>query len=87
MSDKTIKRGDLVMIVRPKPCCGYSGTLGQSFEVLALKNDDGRCFHCGLEYSVYCAQRSENDWVPVSRLIKINPPAKDTETEREKEAV
>lgn len=85
----TFKKGDLVMVVRPTYCCGGSGALGQIHEVAeqALKLPFNKCVYCG-EFS----PSGDDDVLTVdgaarsrSRLIKINPPADDTEEVADKE--
>ena len=86
MSD--IKAGDLVMVVRPNPCCKDLGVLSGVVSVahnphLCL----GRCL-CGafhFDPVVEIDFRGNRERVLVSRLIKIDPPAlpESVETERE----
>lgn len=91
MSDETIRKNDLVMIVRPTICCGSSKSIGLIRTVAA---------HDGMEY-VYCGmcgfrQKKHRNYAhftsggccELSRLKKINPPplSEETETRQEIEA-
>lgn len=82
-----IKAGDLVMIVNPKECCGHNDRIGHVFTVLPKQNDNGfRCQICGK----YLGKKdyyfnSPHQGVHKSRLIKIDPPALQDETEKELE--
>lgn len=78
MSD--IKPGDLVMVVRPSPCCGKTSAIGTTFVVEGLNIAPGKCRHCGVIETALLARtgkRSEIGLVSyrVSRLIRIDPPA------------
>lgn len=74
------KPGDLVMVVKPRACCGESGTsLGKVFSVLrAIEEFAGvRCNTCGAfieEPSGYFIL-SSGSASHFSRLKKIDPPA------------
>jgi hypothetical protein len=81
-----IKMGDLVMVVKPQPCCGGDRGVGRLFEVEAIENDYSTCVHCkAISKSTYAKRPNVNDWVSFSRLIKIDPPALPESLEREKE--
>lgn len=43
----TFKQGDLVMVVRPAPCCGFHHSLGRVFTVKKNATGQGECKHCG----------------------------------------
>ena len=94
MSD-AIKPGDLVMIIKPMPCCGYSGGLGllrtvQAFTTNALGT---RCVGCGFpdrrDFGPHTHANLGDFYASLYRLKKIDPPAlnEDAETHRELEAV
>lgn len=74
MSD--IKPGDLVMIVKPMPCCGDNATLGNVFIVKSISGSDGVCGACG-DYQEFAmdALRPDGGYTQLSRLKKIDPPA------------
>lgn len=73
-----IKKGDLVMVVKPTPCCGNAGSLGRVFRVGSLRAFTGWCLRCGLRgdpsVDVALPHRSL-EGAQLSRLIKIDPPA------------
>ena len=83
---KPIRAGDLVMVVKPEPCCGDQNDIGYAFRVMAL--EDGRDWACSechtLQRGVMALIDADNA-VNTSRLIRINPPAllESVETERE----
>jgi len=41
------KPGDLVMVVKPAPCCGYCHSLGRVFTVQGSATSEGECKFCG----------------------------------------
>ena len=43
--DKPIAVGDLVMVVRPTPCCGHPRGIGLPYRVLSI-DDLSSCVHC-----------------------------------------
>lgn len=77
MSGGTIKAGDLVMVVKPRVCCGNASGVGTIFRVSSKKPDATFCLDCGFftddmrsfvgsPYGSSCE---------ISRLKKIDPPA------------
>lgn len=77
MKDNTIRVGDLVMIVRPTPCCGTEDVIGpRIFIVSHVETTSTHCAHClhdkGVQTIVY-----GNGVYPADRLrlIRIDPPA------------
>jgi hypothetical protein len=72
-----IKPGDLVMVVKPRPCCG-TGELGLVRVVVEPhEHDDIVCPSCkrrSLVSDVFVALDTGN-WCHQSRLKKIDPPA------------
>jgi len=85
MSLDPINEGDLVMVIKPKPCCG-AGVLGLPFTVEALAVG-GYCWHCGKVDNEPCAKIPGQDgWVALSRLRKIHPSA-ETESVTEHEEI
>lgn len=84
----TFKKGDLVMVVRPTPCCGAAANLGSVFSVEATKYTRGRCVYCKKcdDETVLGVKGLDDGFLTwASRLIKINPPADDTEEVADKE--
>lgn len=83
-----IKAGDLVMVVRPTPCCGTpTKTNGVVFVVVKVETRGPfYCKTCGHRFSqIKSAYRVDGRNVDVGRLIRIDPPAlpESVETERE----
>jgi len=80
MSD--IKVGDLVVIVRPKFCCGDDSTIGKIFTVTGFRSE-WHCL-CGAQGKDLCVMRG--DWwrCHISRVRKI-PPLSDPETTETRE--
>lgn len=77
MKDKTIRPGDLVMVVKAHQCCGFSRRIDVVFRVDYMAGGPNSCGNCGQEFEdVLDAWSNTFDWSsPVSNLIKINPPA------------
>lgn len=82
-----IKIGDLVMVVKPMPCCGYSGALGKVCIVVDRHiREMGECVHCGhTEKNVNAVALDDGHVRNIARLIKIDPPSLQDETITEKE--
>ena len=90
-----IKPGDLVMVVKPLPCCGSTHSLGMVATVLGIglraEHRLVACKRCGrLVRSVadlLFTERPDGEmgYVERSRVIRIDPPAQ-TETTREEMA-
>lgn len=78
MKDQTIRPGDLVMVVKPKPC-GCSGQIGQ---VLTVLPPDGSrlhlltCGECGWTrpHPQDSVRVGHNRYRTSDRLRKIDPP-------------
>jgi hypothetical protein len=77
-----IKAGDLVMVIRPRVCCGNTRALGLIATVSSRRLPKiVRCRSCG-----FSDLASDAIYVPLSdgfecersRLIKIDPPAEST---------
>lgn len=72
-----IKKGDLVMTIRPLRCCG-GGSLGLILSVTGMPHKiKGRCVYCHAIYdTVAVAVNGEHsNEVPTYRIKKIDPPA------------
>jgi len=69
----SIKKGDLVMVVKPIQCCGNPAALGNIFRVDDVYANPGVCAHCGFDYPeqlvVWHGQRAYSP----DRLKKIDP--------------
>jgi len=78
MSDE-IKLGDLVMVVRGKPCCGNTNTLGYIFtvsEFFLFKGGIGCCLFCSApsKPAILAAPEKGGNGYYLSMLKKIDPP-------------
>ena len=86
-----IKAGDLVMVVKPMPCCGNLSWLGRIFKAGLVESCRYECEACGrrsIEVTAECggvAPGGEVYSVEISRLMKIDPPAQPESTETRKE--
>lgn len=84
----TFKKGDLVMVVRPMPCCGVSGSsMGKVFTFVKEYEITGITACCKRKNTAVIAEAAGRRVfrLHASRLIKINPPADDTEEVADKE--
>ena len=73
MSD-SITTGDLVMIIRPSPCCGSMDDVGKIFKVSCMTDGNGSCAYCGASHGGLRAHNPEDGWFyRTSRLKKIKP--------------
>lgn len=79
--DNEIRVGDLVMVVRPMPCCGDARDVGICFRVEEItKAYDGWCVNCGSGHPNDCATDPTTTYEhPIKTLKKINPPAQGDE--------
>jgi hypothetical protein len=83
------KPGDLVMVVKPMPCCGNGKTIGKPFIVREIRTAmTPRCQYCGVvSHSIDLAMTDEVGarGLPIgrqlSRLIKIDPLTEQDKTE------
>ena len=82
------KVGDLVMIVKPKACCGYDGALGHVFGVTSVSPGyfHTTCVQCGDRRKTFNeVELNGQSWAQTYRL-RLIPPLSDLETtEREVE--
>jgi len=70
---KPLSVGDLVMVIKPKSCCG-AGQIGFIFIVEDVSMGEGACVHCGAEGADWSAKVSGVDgWVQTYRLKRIPP--------------
>jgi len=81
--NKPISVGDLVVVVKPKPCCGQ-GALGMVFRVTAILTTPTRCLFCKTRNPLLLVAKGEADglFVRFSRLKRI-PPLVDLESTEE----
>ena len=75
----TFKPGDLVMIVKPKRCCGYDGALGHMFTVTSVTPvfSYTTCTQCGdRRKSGNEVELNGESWAQTFRL-RLIPPLQD----------
>ncbi|MAL01186.1 MAG: hypothetical protein CL536_03415 [Alcaligenaceae bacterium] len=85
MTDQ-IKPGDLVMVVKPTPCCGNRVSVGRLFPVEIIGFGNGRCILCGAGFPDTCfAAGQDRIGYHLNRLKKLNPPADEESREKTKE--
>ena len=82
MNDE-IKVGDLVMVVKPKTCCGSPKSIGRIHTVTGFY-EICQCDACGYINHTTCAMvDGKHEARPLSVLKKINPPPIKESIERE----
>ena len=72
-----IKKGDLVMVVRPISCCGSTKRLGEVFVAGDYWAGHAFCTVCGhdrTQYGPFIVVPGGNRCMEASRLTKIDPP-------------
>lgn len=86
--DKPISVGDLVVLVKPTPCCGDERNVGRFFTVLSLTKKPGFpwCNHCAAERQTLSVQIADKGWVELYRLKRI-PPLDELEGEKREEEI
>ena len=87
MSER-IEVGDLVMVVKPTPCCGNTKAIGAVFVVdfVGSKHTHTECAYCRLiTKSTRYAYVTKSQCYDIPRLKKIVPPAQDESVETERE--
>lgn len=76
-----IKKGDLVMVVRPTPCCSrQSKSSGIPFTVKYVGELEAKCA-CGSVSRSLVAQLSNGFYYDICMLLKIDPPSQGETTE------
>lgn len=81
-----IKVGDLVMVIRPTPCCGNSRSIGTVGTVKKVYHGAlAQCYYCKSLLRAEADAMIEGYGYDISRLKKIDPPALDEEVERARE--
>ena len=81
--------GDLVMVVRPSPCCGSDLAVGRRiFTVASLDFDSGTCSGCGANIPPVKAAFNENNGkhYQLNRLKRI-PPLSELESSKTDEPI
>lgn len=84
-----IKPGDLVMVVRPRPCCGVASRMGMVgiAEIAKPIGDQVWCENCSMVDKNWANYFfiAPHGYCHKSRLKKIDPPALADEVERVRE--
>jgi len=76
MNQENIQVGDLVIVVKPTPCCGYFGDVGKIFTVLDIEGPKGtysECWQCGKVVDECDAQEKDDYWHDLKTLKRIPP--------------
>lgn len=71
----SIKAGDLVMVVKPSPCCGSVDDVGRIFTVEIVELYEGVCTSCNFASESTDAIDGNDLGFPLGCLKKIDPPA------------
>ena len=78
--DERIAPGDLVVVVKPVPCCGHSGSVGETFRVKELAHVRWHCVRCGKVHDAsLVARRVGHPWVYLLARLKRIPPLDELE--------
>lgn len=75
-----IKVGDLVMVVKPTPCCGDAGGCGTVFIVESFERDRVFCT-ANLTWATVIVAIGESEEFDVERLVRMNPLSEPEQTE------
>ena len=73
IKDEPISVGDLVMVIKPAPCCGYDGDVGRPFIVQDIEKSDGYCIQCGASETSVDALEVDDAWHDIRTLKRITP--------------
>jgi len=85
MSD--IKAGDLVMVVKPKPCCGRTGAIGRTYTVSLIETCEAGCGACGKSLRITMVSGLNHDeGFCITQLKKI-PPLTEPESILEQDSI
>lgn len=80
-----IKAGDLVVVIRARPCCGVGNHVGRPYRVVALDRYVGQCSECGAPVDYTRARSPVDVGYNVARLQKIGPLTEPESVERDTE--
>ena len=70
-----IKRGDLVQVILPAPCCGKDDTIGHIFLATTIDSHEGNCRRCGRARPKGTVVAGDGDgFYHLFRLKRIPPP-------------
>ena len=72
-----IKKGDLVMLVRGRSCCGAGFGYGEIYTVTRIETRLNKCGYCGAIESVILAagDNHKKSGYNIDRLKKLDPPS------------
>jgi len=70
-----IKKGDLVMVVKPTLCCDRPERMGFVFEAQGIHDGIIECLLCGEEREGVSVVLENDTGFPIECLMKIDPPA------------
>ena len=85
MSDRPIQVGDLVVIVKPRRCCGNGDTIGTIFTVRSFAKKC-KCA-CGASYEGKFAVMENGWWRCETFRLKRIPPLDELESEKRDEEI
>ena len=85
MSD--IKVGDLVIVVKPRICCGEPTALGAVFKVTSFRLSSGHCKYCKTRIIGATQAVGWNKPIRIERLRRIDPLSDPEAIEREMETM
>ena len=72
MSEK-IQPGDLVMVVKPTPCCGASNSIGEIHRVASVQDIEVRCNISAKYFYSTVAGFENGEYRPIRELKRIPP--------------
>lgn len=82
----TFKKGDLVMVVKPMPCCGNTSTIGRIETIdKVVSGDEWQCHWCDKDLDDWIVALVQDDGLLTCTLIKIDPPADQDQETTDKE--
>ena len=81
-----IRPGDLVMVVKPTPCCGGARRVGKLFVAGKIRNIYGICPQCGVSEYRLSTYNERGRWDVLTRLKRI-PPLSELEGEKRDEEI
>jgi len=68
-----IQPGDLVMVVKPTPCCGAADALGETHRVAKVGRAELWCNVCFANFDGIAALIGDGDYIPLRELKRIPP--------------
>lgn len=83
MADDVIRAGDLVVVVKPSPCCGDGSYIGKVYRVAKLSTGGVVCARCLANHTGAVAWADRYHGFEFMRLKKIPPDIVDQEDKEE----